>query len=98
MVIVRTVSPYFSPNSAMAPSAMACCRGLWVMFRRKFPRMCLVDAGLDLLQLLRGDRLGVGKVEAQAVGGDQRTGLAGMIAQAPCAARHAADGWRCGCA
>ena len=40
-----------------------------------------VDARLDLLQLLGGQRLGMGKVEAQPVGRDQRAGLAGMLAQ-----------------
>ena len=81
MVMVRTVSPYFSPNSAMAPSPIACCSGLMAMFRRIIAQDGPVDAGFDLLQLLGCHRLRVGEVEAQPVGGDQRAGLAGMLAQ-----------------
>ena len=41
----------------------------------------VVDVTLDLLDLLVGQRFGVGEVEAQAVGGDQRPGLPGVGAE-----------------
>ena len=77
----RTRSPYFSPNSAVAPSAIACCVSLTVVWTTELARIASLTIALDPLALLRGDGSGVHEVEAEAVGSDQRPGLLDVAAQ-----------------
>jgi hypothetical protein len=67
MLIVRTVSPYFSPKSAIAPSARASSRD-FEMRDRHIRRNRVVDDALDAFDLLGGHRFGMVEVEAQVVG------------------------------
>ena len=73
---MRTTSPYFSPNSAIAPS----CSRLVARGRDRAhavrPEDPAVDHRLDVRELLGREPLAVGEVEAQLVGADVGAGLA----------------------
>jgi hypothetical protein len=91
----RTSSPYFSPNSAMAPSAARVVgppSGGWSTgaFCRMRISLAMVSTSR---QFLGRHRLGMREVEAQPVGRDQRALLRHMGRQAPRAAPRAADAW-----
>ncbi len=78
---IRTQSPYFSPNSAIAPSASASgARHLQGPHRvaRLDP---VVDAVLNRAHLVGVERRAVGEVEAQLVGAHRRAGLAHVGAE-----------------
>ena len=78
----RTHSPYFSPNSAIAPSRSASL-ALHLQPAHRAARLDpLVDPVLDRAQLLGAERLAVGEVEAQLVGADRGAGLADVVAEA----------------
>ena len=77
----RTRSPYFSPNRAMAPAAMASSRVMTRVSTAMIAANFRVDQALDGRQLLRAHRLEVGEVEAQPLGVHQRAFLLDMIAQ-----------------
>ena len=72
----RTLSPYFSPNSAIAPAAIASSVDASTsVVDRRVPDDLLVDDALDAIELVARDRLEVHEVEAQAVGRDERARL-----------------------
>ena len=77
----RTLSPYFSPNSAMAPVFSASSMLITSVRTSSFARICFVDQPLDLLQLLAVDRGVVREVEAQTRGLDDAAGLLHMRAE-----------------
>ena len=81
MPITRTSSPYFSPNSAMAPALMA-----WSYFMTRASTATLradllVHQPLDLADLLGRERPVVGEVEAGLVLVHQRALLLHVVAQ-----------------
>ena len=57
-----------------------------------------VDGVLDVAQLLRAERAGVGEVEAQLVRSRRRSRPGGRGRRGARAGRRAGGGWRCGCA
>ena len=71
----RTLSPYFSPNSAIAPAAIASCVDRTSVCDRRVAADLLVDDPLDAIELVARDRLEVHEVEPQAIGRDERSGL-----------------------
>ena len=77
----RTHSPYFSPNSAIAPSRSASARS---MFSQRTGRLALIHS-LTRSSIARSssgaERLAVGEVEAQLVGPDGGAGLAHVGAE-----------------
>ena len=77
----RTHSPYFSPNSAIAPSFSASARSISSQRTGRLALIQLVDPILDRGQVLSGERLAVGEVEAQLVGAHGRAGLAHVVAE-----------------
>ena len=94
MVSTRTSSPYFSPNSAIAPaSAIAWSVGISRVETSEFWRMTVVRLVLDAASLVRRQRLGMGEVEAQPVGLTSEPFCATWVPKR-LAARHAADAWR----
>ena len=78
---IRTQSPYFSPKSAIAPSASASSRVVSSARTWWLPAIQLADPGLHGRQLLRGQPLAMGEVEAQLVGAHVGAGLAHVGAQ-----------------
>ena len=96
IVTTRTVSPYFSPKKAMAPaclaSAMAARPCRWRVLAD-----ARVDQVFDLLLLVVGERRGVRKVEAQAIGRHQRALLRHVRRRARGGAPSAAGASRSGC-
>ena len=79
---MRTTSPYFSPNSAVAPSALASLERGRERAHRMVGEDPLVDLLLDVAQLLGAQRLAVREVEAQLVGPDVGARLAHVRADA----------------
>ena len=77
----RTSSPYFSPNSASAPSATARSGVNSRVRTSALPRMRVVDLGLDRRDIGRRQRLRMAEIEAQPVGRDQRALLRDMLAE-----------------
>ena len=77
----RTLSPYFSPKSAIAPDAIASCVFLTDVFTVSFLRIGFVDDPLDLLSLLRSDSGEVDEVESQPIGRDERARLLDVSAK-----------------
>ena len=78
----RTLSPYFSPNSAIAPAATACSGDTSTsVVHRRVPVHLLVDDALDAIEIVARDRLEVHEVEAQAIGRDERAGLLDVRAE-----------------
>ena len=77
----RTISGYFSPNSAIAPSALASSIGIVDQVIGSPLEDALVDRLLDGAEPLAADRLGVGEVEPEPVGLDLAAGLLGVLAQ-----------------
>ena len=72
MSSTRTSSPYFSPNSIIAPSFCASSIGITRACVARVGQDLGVDDRLDLADLLVGHRRVVGEVEARALGVDQR--------------------------
>ena len=72
MRITRTVSPYFSPNSATAPDFLASSKRHHRITESALLADLVVDQILDAPLLVVGHRLEVREVEAQAIGRDQR--------------------------
>ena len=68
MSTTRTISPYFSPKSIIAPSVRASAIGVSYDAHGQVREDVLVDAALDLGPLLGGERLRMREVEAQLVG------------------------------
>ena len=64
---MRTTSPYFSPNSAIAPRLLASTRVVEIARTGSSRGDLRVDGVLDVAQLLRAERAGVREVEAQLV-------------------------------
>ena len=81
MATTRTSSPYFSPNSARAPDARASSSAISRVVDGRVLQHEVVGDVLDPLDLLGRHRLGMGKIEAQPVGRDQRALLRDMIAE-----------------
>ena len=81
MSSTRTSSPYFSPNSIIAPSFCASSIGITRALRRVVRQDLGVDELLDLADLLVGQRRVVREVEAGALGVDQRALLLHVRAQ-----------------
>ena len=77
----RTVSPYFSPNSAIAPAAIASCGRLHLGLDRRVLQDLLVDDLLDLEQLLARERREVHEVEPQPIRRDERPRLLDVRAE-----------------
>ena len=78
----RTRSPYFSPNSAMAPAAIASCVAFTSVTHRRVPQHLLVDDVLDLDAAARGvSGAEVDEVEAQSIGRHQRARLLDVRAE-----------------
>ena len=77
----RTHSPYFSPKRAIAPSASASARSISSQRTGALALDPLVDAVLDVAQLLGAERLAVGEVEAKFVGTHRRARLADVGAE-----------------
>ena len=71
----RTVSPYFSPNSAMAPAATASCVGRTSVCTGVLRHDLAGDEAFDLGDLLARERGEVHEVEPQAVRRHQRARL-----------------------
>ncbi len=67
----RTLSPYFSPNSAIAPDAIASCVFLTLVVTVSFLSDRLVDEALDLLHFLGRQRGEVDEVKSQPIGRDE---------------------------
>ena len=78
---IRTTSPYFSPNSAIAPSRRASSSVVVSARTGWLSRIQLVDLVLDVRELLGGERLAVREVEAQLVGPDVGAGLVHVAAE-----------------
>ena len=93
---IRTTSPYFSPNSAIAPRLLRLVERGGERAHRIVGEHVLVDAVLDPRHVLVAQRRAVGEVEAQLVGADVGAGLAHVRRRAARAAPRAAGGWRCG--
>ena len=81
MATTRTSSPYFSPNSARAPDAMRVVAAQQARDHRRVLQHDVVGDILDPLDFLGRHRLGMGEVEAQPVGRDQRAFLRHVIAE-----------------
>ena len=81
MATTRTSSPYFSPNSARAPDALASSSAISRVVTGAFCSTIVVGDVLDALELLGAHRLGMREVEAQPVGRDQRALLRDVIAE-----------------
>ena len=79
---IRTTSPYFSPNSAIAPRLRASSSVVVSARTRLVGEDPLVDAVLDRAHVLLAQRRAVGEVEAQLVGPDVGAGLAHVRAEA----------------
>ena len=77
----RTSSPYFSPNSAMAPAAIASSGVISRVSTELFSRMRSLTSSSTVRSSSGRDRLGVADVEAQPVGRDQRALLRDMRAE-----------------
>ena len=79
--ITRTRSPYFSPNSAMAPLWSAAWRSISAGDTTMFACTCSLtsDSTRSTLRILDAGR--VREVEAQVVGRHQRAGLGDVGAQ-----------------
>ena len=71
----RTLSPYFSPKSAIAPAAIASSVDAHLGRHRRVPVDLLVDDPLDAVELVARDRLEMDEVEAQAIGRHERSRL-----------------------
>ena len=71
----RTLSPYFSPNSAIAPGLDRFLRRAHLGRHRRVAVDLRVDDPLDAVDLLARHRLKVHEVEAQPIGRDQRSRL-----------------------
>ena len=80
---IRTTSPYFSPNSAIAPSRWASSSVVVSARTGWLSRIQPLTVVLDVAQLLGRQRAAVGEVEAQLVGADVGAGLADMVAEPP---------------
>jgi hypothetical protein len=94
----RTSSPYFSPNSIIAPLFCASSIGHHLGAMAWLVGQDLgVDDGLDLADLLVGQRRVVREVEARALGVTSEP-FCCTWRPAPRAAPCASGGWRCGCA
>ena len=78
---MRTTSPYFSPKSAIAPSARASSSVVVSARTGWSARDPRIDLVLDVAQLVGAEALGMGEVEAQLVGADVGAGLAHVGAQ-----------------
>ena len=78
---MRTTSPYFSPNRAIAPRRSGLLEGGGDRADRIARGDLRVDGVLDVAQLLRAERAGVAEVEAQLVGADVGAGLADVGAE-----------------
>ncbi len=77
----RTISGYFSPKRAIAPSDFASAIGIVVQetgspFRTRWLTVCSIG-----LEPVAADGLGVGEVEPEPVGLDLAAGLLGVLAQ-----------------
>ena len=77
----RTRSPYFSPNSAMAPAAMASSVDRTSVWTARVSHDLFVDDGFDLVDLIAGHRREVDEVEPQPLGRDERARLLDVRAQ-----------------
>ena len=71
----RTRSPYFSPNSAIAPGRDRFLGRAHVGLHRRVAIDLLVDDALDLVELLARDRREVHEVEPQPIRRHERTRL-----------------------
>ena len=78
----RTQSPYFSPNSAIAPRRSASIRDISSAPNGVALLDPVVDAIADVAELLVGQRSAVGEVEAELVGPHGRARLAHVRAEA----------------
>ena len=78
---MRTQSPYFSPNSAIAPSASASSRVVSIARTAWLPAIQPLTTRLDVAQLLGAEPLAVGEVEAQLVRPHVGAGLAHVRAE-----------------
>jgi hypothetical protein len=81
MSSTRTSSPYFSPNSIIAPSFCASSMGSTRACAAALARISALTMRLDLRDLRVADRRVVGEVEARALGVHQRALLLHMAAQ-----------------
>ena len=81
IVTTRTTSGYFSPKRAIAPSDFASAIGMVVHETSVAFQDAGVDGLLDGAEALAADGLGVGEVEAEAVGLDLAAGLLGVLPQ-----------------
>ena len=72
----RTRSPYFSPNSAMAPCAIASAYGRSSILVATARETQFAHHVLDRVAIVLGERAVEGEVEAQAIGMHQRSRLA----------------------
>ena len=77
----RTHSPYFSPNSAIAPSCSASARSISSQRTGRLALIHSLTRSSTVAQLLGAERLAVGEVEAQLVGAHRRAGLADVGAE-----------------
>ena len=77
----RTRSPYFSPNSAMAPAAIASSVDRTSVCTGVFRTICSLTMRLDLVDLVARHRREVHEVEAQPIGRDQRARLLDVRAE-----------------
>ncbi len=81
MATTRTSSPYFSPNSARAPDAIASSTAISRVVTGEFCSTMSLAISSTSLELGRADRLGMREIEAQPVGRHQRALLRDVIAE-----------------
>ena len=81
MATTRTSSPYFSPNSARAPEAMASSTAMIRVVTGEFCSTMSLAMSSTFSSSAGGDRFRMGKIEAQTVGRDQRAFLRHVIAE-----------------
>ena len=75
MDTTRTVSPYFSPNNAIAPAAIASLVGLTSVITSVLRRTSSLTSRSIASSSLGGDSRRVDEVESQPIGRDERAGL-----------------------
>ena len=93
---IRTTSPYFSPNSAIAPSALGLVAGGLHGADGVVLHDPAVHRVLDRASSSAVEPLAVGEVEAQLVRARRRSRPGARACRAARAARRAAGAWRCG--
>ena len=81
MVTMRTVSPYFSPKSAMAPFDRASARGTYAVETGRLATTASLTRRSIFRRSSRDTGAKCGEVEAQPVGRDERTPLLDVRAE-----------------